>query len=140
MTEAGWSHFPHEADIGIRGAGPTLVAAFEQAAMALFAAVIDLDDVAEKAAIEIVCEAPNDALLLADWLNALIYEATTRKMLFRRFVVRIAGGALKAEAWGEPIDLARHHPAVEPKGATLTQLRVGQGPDGTWTVECVIDV
>ena len=32
---AGWEHFPHDADIGIRGFGATPAEAFEQAAVAL---------------------------------------------------------------------------------------------------------
>jgi len=34
-----WEHFPHEADIGVRGFGATPAEAFEQAALALTAAV-----------------------------------------------------------------------------------------------------
>ena len=33
-----WEHFPHEADIGIRGFGATPAEAFEQAALAMSAA------------------------------------------------------------------------------------------------------
>ena len=39
--EARWEHFPHDADIGVRGFGPTVVAAFEQAALALTAVITD---------------------------------------------------------------------------------------------------
>jgi SHS2 domain-containing protein len=140
MTAARWSHFSHEADIGVRGVGPTLAAALEQAACALFAAIIDLEAINESAVVTIACAAPDDRILLVDWLNALIYEATTRKMLFRRFVVRVVAGGLQGEAWGEWIDPARHHPAVEPKGATLTELKVEQAPDGRWLAQCVVDV
>ena len=35
------------------------------------------------------CEAPDDELLLVDWLNALIYEMATRHMLFGRFAVSL---------------------------------------------------
>jgi len=38
-TLSRWEHFPHDADVGIRGFGPTAAAAFEQAACALTAAV-----------------------------------------------------------------------------------------------------
>jgi len=31
--QARWEHFEHGADIGVRGFGPTLAAAFEQAAL-----------------------------------------------------------------------------------------------------------
>ncbi len=140
MTKALWEHFPHEADIGIRGIGPTQESAFEQAACALFAAVTDLERIEERALVTVVCDAPTPALLLVDWLNALIYQATTRGMLFRRFDVRIENGELIGDAWGEHIDAKRHRPAVEPKGATLTELRVEQGPDGDWLAQCVVDV
>ena len=34
-----WEHFPHGSDVGVRGWGSTPAAAFEQAAVALTAAV-----------------------------------------------------------------------------------------------------
>ena len=37
--KAGWEHFPHDADIGVRGWGATPAEAFEQAALALTAVV-----------------------------------------------------------------------------------------------------
>ena len=39
--QAHWEHFSHEADIGIRGVGPTLATAFEQAAIAMTAVITD---------------------------------------------------------------------------------------------------
>jgi len=90
-------------------------------------------------AIEIVCEAPDDELLLAEWLNRLVYEMATRRMLFSRFAVRIDGVRLSATAWGESVDVARHQPAVEIKGATFTALRVAQEAQG-WIAQTVVDV
>lgn len=136
---AGWEHFPHLADIGVRGFGPSKEAAFEQAALALTAALTDPESVAPRARVEIACRAPDDELLLAEWLNALIYEMATRKMLFSRFAVRIRDHALAGEAWGEAIDRARHAPAAEAKGATLTALKVAE-EDGVWVAQCVVDV
>ena len=46
--------------------------------------------------------------------------------------VEIDGLLLKARAWGEPIDAARHDLVVEPKGATYTALRVARTGDGAW--------
>ncbi|MCK6452642.1 MAG: archease [Alphaproteobacteria bacterium] len=135
-----WCHFHHGADIGVRGTGPTREAAFEQAALALSAIVTDLDRIAERSAVEVACEAPNDALLLVDWLNALIYRMAVDHMLFRRFEVRIEGRRLVGRAWGEAVDRERHEPAVEPKGATFTALAVDRGPDGSWRAQCIVDV
>jgi SHS2 domain-containing protein len=40
-----WEHFHHEADIGVRGCGPTKEAAFAQATQALVAVITDLSKV-----------------------------------------------------------------------------------------------
>ena len=135
-----WEHFPHQADVGVRGLGATLEQAFEQAALALTAVIIDPAEMAPKEMIRVSCEAPDAELLLVDWLNKLIYEMATRNMLFSRFEVQLQGNRLDAEAWGEAIDAARHHPAIEVKGATYTELRVAQQPDGNWLAQCVVDV
>ena len=48
--------------------------------------------------------------------------------------VDLDGERLSARAHGEPVDVGRHHPAVEVKGATMTGLRVAQEPDGAKTL------
>lgn len=135
-----WEHFPHQADMGIRGMGATEEAAFEGAARALTAVVTDPEMVIPTQPVRIACEAPDDELLLVDWLNALIYEMATRRMVFSRFEVHLTDHTLQGIAWGEPLDRARHHPAVEVKGATYTSLRVGQDSAGCWIAQCVVDV
>jgi SHS2 domain-containing protein len=139
-AKASWEHFAHGADIGIRGIGPTREAAFEQIALALTGVVTDVDAVRPERAVPITCEAPGDDLLLVDWLNALVYEMATRRMLFRDFGVTIDQSRLHAIAWGEPVDQVRHEPAVEVKGATYTALRVERLEDGRWLAQCVVDV
>jgi tRNA nucleotidyltransferase (CCA-adding enzyme) len=135
-----WEHFHHQADIGVRGCGSTLSIAFEQTAMALTAVITDPGSVSSTSiAVPIHCEAPDRELLLADWLNALIYEMATRKLLFSRFSVKILGNELNATAWGEPIDISRHQPTVEIKGATYTELYV-DNIEGIWIAQCVVDV
>lgn len=134
-----WSHFQHEADIGLIGTGPNKAQAFEAIAMALTAAVTDPASIACTQSVAIRCSAPNDELLLVDWLNAIVYEMATRGMLFADYRVDICGDELTATARGEPVDVARHEPAVEVKGATYTALAVEQA-DGQWRVQCVVDV
>jgi SHS2 domain-containing protein len=136
---ARFEHFPHDADIGIRGIGARKSDAFEQAALALCAIITDPATVVPATKVDIECAAPSDQLLLVDWLNRLIYETAVRRMLFARFSVVIEAGRLRAEVWGETLDRSRHMPAVEPKGATLTELKVEQHGDG-WIAQCIIDV
>jgi SHS2 domain-containing protein len=140
MAAPHWEHFAHEADIGVRGVGPTCAEAFEQAALALTAIVTDPMRVNSTEKVELDCEAPDAELLLADWLNAIIFEMATRHMLFGRYEVKLENNRLVGAAWGEPVAIARHQPAVEPKGATYTGLLVRQRADGNWVAQCVVDV
>ena len=70
----------------------------------------------------------------------IVFEMATRKMLFCDFNVRIRGNELNGEALGEKINVQRHAPAAEVKGATLSELKVRQEPDGLWLVQCIVDV
>ena len=134
-----WEHFPHDADVGVRGFGASPAAAFEQAALALTAAVTSAK-VEPKQPVEVSCEAPDLELMFVEWLNCVIYEMAVRRMLFGRFAVRIEGLRLEGTLWGEPVDVSRHAPACEPKGATYAALKVAADGDGVWSAGCVVDV
>jgi tRNA nucleotidyltransferase (CCA-adding enzyme) len=140
MSDTRWELFPHGADMGVRGIAPSKAAAFEQAAVALTAVVTDPARVAAKDSVHLSCTAPDDELLLVEWLNALIFEMATRKMLFARFEVAIENHTLAATAWGEAIDFDRHELGVEVKGATCTSLQVCREESGQWSAQCVVDV
>jgi SHS2 domain-containing protein len=135
-----WEHFAHGADIGVRGVGGTPADAFAEAAVALTAVLVDPNSVDPREAVAICCSAPDDEQLFVDWLNALVFEMATRRMLFARFDVRKDDHALAATAWGEPLDLARHQPAVEVKAATYTDVLVRRCDDDRWVAQCVVDV
>lgn len=135
-----WEHFHHEADIGVRGLGASAAQAFAEAAVALTAVITDLETVQCRDTVQLECDAPDLELLFVDWLNALVYEMATRHMLFRDFRVVLDGTRLRASACGESIDIARHQPATEIKGATYTQLAVVEERHGAWRAQCVVDV
>ncbi|HEY5618623.1 MAG TPA: archease [Vicinamibacterales bacterium] len=112
---------------------------FRQAAIALTAVVTDPGKVRSTVPVALDCRAPNDELLLVEWLNALIYEMAVRSMLFGEYTVAVDEGVLRATAWGETVEPARHEPAVEIKGATMTALRI-MPVAGGWRAQCVVDV
>jgi tRNA nucleotidyltransferase (CCA-adding enzyme) len=141
---ARWEHFPHDADIGVRGFGRSPGVAFEQAALAMTAAVTDPAAVRPETAVEFDLRAPALDFLLVDWLNALVYEMAERRMIFGAFEARVEkddpGFRLRGRARGEPVSRLRHAPAVEVKGATFTELACAQDSSGVWRAQCVIDV
>lgn len=138
-NDRGWLHFPHDADVGIEGWGPTMEAAFEEAALALTAAVTSAP-IQCATAVDVSCEAPDREMLFVEWLNAIVYEMAVRRMLFGQFRVHLMGNTLQGKLWGETVDPVRHEPACEPKGATYTALGVSQTDKGLWSARCVVDV
>jgi SHS2 domain-containing protein len=147
---ASWEHFPHGADIGVRGIGPTPAAAFVGIARAVTAVVVnpavlagDQADQTGEPSVTLECEAANLDELLYDWIDALVFEMSTRRMLFGRVEVEIDDLHLRARLWGTPVDRVRHEPAVEVKGPTYTELGVTRDPalaGSRWIAQCVVDV
>lgn len=135
-----WEHYDHGADMGVRGVGGSKASAFEQAALALTAVITEPANVEPRTQVDVSCEGADDELLFVDWLNALVYEMATRKMFFSRFEVQLRQGGLIGRLWGERVDVQRHHPTVEVKGATLTTLSVSRNEKKQWVAQTVVDV
>jgi SHS2 domain-containing protein len=134
-----WEHYSHTADMGIRGFGDNIGEAFAAAALAMVAISVEPKKIRQKQKVEIVCEEKENELLLIAWLNSVIYEMATRKMLFSKFKVSIKDGKLTGKAWGEKLDLKRHKPVVEIKGTTYSDLKVVQ-KKAKWTAQCIVDI
>jgi len=131
--------FEHEADIGIRGFGATLEEAFQNAALAMFSVMVNVRAIEQKETRTITVTAPDQELLLVEWLNTLLALADIERMVFARFEVRLDGNSLCGSAWGEKLDRRRHEPKVEVKGATYHMLSVKER-DGRYVAQCVVDV
>lgn len=140
MSTGRWELFSHPADIGIRGLGPTREEAFAQAATALTAVIVDPKKIEPRQAVEIACREEDDELLFMNWLSSLLYEMDTRGMLFCRFEIEPVEGGIYARAWGEPVDVEKHEPAVEVKAATYAGLKVEKDAEGNWLAQCIVDV
>lgn len=139
LMKTNWEHYSHTADMGIRGFGKTMEEAFEAAAAALVAVNVDLDKIKQKQKIEITCNEQDYELLFVAWLNSLLYEMATRKMLFSKFQVKIDDGQLTGYAWGEKLDLKKHQPVIEIKGISYSELKVVHEKD-KWIAQCIVDI
>ena len=140
MDACSWTHFEHEADIGLAATSDSREGLFEAMGAALTGVVTDPAIVQPRQRIRIQCGADDDGLLMVDWINSLIYEMATRRMLFGAWQVSLRDRELDAWVDGEPVDRERHEPAVEVKGATYTELLVEQDATGRWRAQCVVDV
>ncbi|MDH3374537.1 MAG: archease [Gammaproteobacteria bacterium] len=140
MQQRNWEHFEHEADMGLRADAETREGLFEAMGEALTAIITEPAGVRRVETVTVHCEAPSNALLLVDWLNALIFEMATRGMIFGSWHVELDGQKLEGRLEGEAVDRLRHQPVVEVKGATYTALSVTRDSAGRWHGQCVVDV
>jgi SHS2 domain-containing protein len=130
----------HTADIGLRAWGATLQEAFESAATALSAIVVELDDIEPRLAYPIAASGDDDQSLLVNWLDETLYYLDARRIVLRRFRIEHFGdGRVAGQAWGEPRDPVKHRPKVIVKGVTYHQLKIEQRPDG-WQVQVFLDI
>jgi SHS2 domain-containing protein len=131
-------YFEHGADIGVIGRGVTVEAAFEQAARAMFAIMVDIDAVRPDERIDMEFDEDDVELALVRWLNALLAAARERGVVLSGFELAREGnrwrGMARGERWRET--MAR---GTEVKGATLTALSV-RPAGGGWEARCVVDV
>jgi SHS2 domain-containing protein len=139
----GFTYLDHTADLAVRAWGGTAGEAFAEAARALGSAMVNLERVRPTTSRAFALRGSSLELLLVDWLAALVAEKDVSGLVFSRFDVDIEENgpevALRASAWGEPLDRARHEPRSEVKGISLLGLRV-RVDGGTWFAEYVADV
>lgn len=141
-----YEHFEHEADIGIRGKGPSVEKAFEESAKALFDVEVDVKKVKAIKTIKVKCRAQNIEELFVEWLNALLTQASLHEMVFSQFRVVVERKndklfKLEGVAKGEKFNVVRHNIKNEVKGATYSQLKVYQDKKTKlWIAQCIVDV
>ncbi len=130
-------------DLTFLARGPTLEAAFAAAARALLAATVEQPEtVARSESRSLLLEEPDIELLLARFLNELVYLRDAEDLLLHPARIEIARDGcarLKAELIGERIDSKRHDLAADVKAVTVHGLRVEQTAGG-WTTQATLDV
>ena len=138
--DPGFEIADHTADVFIRAFGPGREDVFVQAALAMFSLICDPATVKARDDHPLVLEASSDELLLAAWLNELLYLFETRRVVFASFVVDEGeGGRRWARARGEPQDPDRHEVHAQVKAATYHDLELRR-VDGGWEGTVLLDV
>lgn len=133
-----YRYFDHEADIGIEAKGQTLEAAFEAAALAMFAIMAEPATVIPERRVQLAFEEADPEYALVTWLNLLLAQARLHGLVFCAYKLTREDGRWQGEAWGMPWRPGAER-GTEVKGATLTQLKVEHTAHG-WRARCVVDV
>jgi SHS2 domain-containing protein len=90
----------------------------------MYSLMVNVEDVRESDVREIAASGEDIERLLTNWLLELLFVTETEGLVFRRFDVEIQGDALRALAYGEPLDLGRHEVGGMVKGVTRHMMEV----------------
>jgi len=137
---AGFEQIEHGADLGIRVFAPTLPELFRQAALGMYALMVDLETVRPSDHVDITLTGDELDLLLVDFLNELLYHTDAHGMLFCDCDVTLASAGLQARCRGERYDPERHTIEEGIKAATYHMLAITERAAGGYEATIIFDV
>ncbi len=134
----------HTADVYIAAHGMTLEEAFENAALAMFEVMTDIEKVSPDVEGSVEVEAEDEYALLYSWLEALLVKFETKNMLYSRFKIsnleeNSGGFRIKATVWGEKFNAKKHTQKVAVKAVTYHRMEIIREIDKV-TLEFILDI
>ena len=141
--KSNYKYLDHTADILFEARAPTVEQLFEQCALAVEEAMVELKTVGKSKKQSIKAEGSTLEKLLFDFLNELVYLKDAEQFLGRNFDVSVVqtevGYILKCNASGEKINTQKHHLKVDVKAITLHLFTVEKIKDG-WKATVLMDI
>lgn len=134
----------HTADAYVVAYGKDLVEAFENAALATFDVMTEVEKVEPKEEDSVEVEAEDEYALLYSWLEALIVKFEITERLYSKFQVEnidatSEGFRLRAKIWGEKFSPERHPQKVGVKAVTYHRMEILKKPANV-TVKFILDI
>ncbi len=134
----------HTADVYVRTHGKTMEEAYENAALAMFEVMTDVDKIAQMQSEAIEVEAEDQYALLYNWLEALLVKFETENMLYSKFQIinwkeTEENFRFKAKIWGEKFDPGKHPQKVGVKAVTYHRMVIIREVDRV-VLEFILDI
>ena len=120
----------HATDAVIEITASNLKEAFVVAGQSVVDITLDSEKVEEKEQRSLKVTGKDLRYLLFNWLEEVNYKLITEGFAIHRFVVDISKNSeykLNATAYGEPLDLKKHHFKVEIKAPTFHEMEIKEG-------------
>lgn len=123
-----YEYLDHPADIQVHSWGDTLSEAFEQAAIAMFGYMTELDTVEEASSFSIEVEGHDVESLLFNFLDEFLFNFSAepffvpKKVKITEFDKK--SFRIKAKGFGETFDLSKHPQGTEVKAITYSNLQI----------------
>lgn len=145
MTERrNFEFLEHTADAYIAAYGKTLAEAFENAALAMFNVMTEVEKVEWKIEEDVEVKAKDEYALLYSWLEALLVKSELKEMLYSKFQISIIertsdGFRLEAKIWGEKFNPEKHLQKVGVKAITYHRMEIIKEPNKI-TLRFILDI
>ena len=145
MTEGKRFEFlEHVADAYVAAYGQDLAEAFENAAVAMFETMTDVESDRPRAEETVEVKGHDKHALLYNWLEELLIGFDVRNMLYSRFDIHELEGdedgfGLSARVYGESFRKRRHVQKVGVKAVTYHEMEILEEPEGV-TVRFILDI
>ncbi|MEM2281513.1 MAG: archease [Candidatus Bathyarchaeia archaeon] len=140
----GYKFLEHTADAYIAAYGGSLAEAFENAAVAMFDVMTDVEKVNPDVEDYVEVLGEDKHALLYNWLEALLVKAEIDGMLYSKFEIlelgkENGGFRLKAKIWGEKFNPEKHVQKVGVKAVTYHQMEITKEKDKV-VVKFILDI
>jgi len=134
----------HTADAYIAAYGKDIAEAFENAAVAMFEVMTDVEKVIARVEDKVEVAAEDEYALLYNWLEALLVKFEINQILYSKFkILRLKktheGFGLKARIWGEPFNPEKHSQKVGVKAVTYHRMEITKETDKV-TLKFILDI
>lgn len=134
----------HMADAYIAAYGRDLAEAFENAALAMFDVMTNVERIKAKVEYYVEVEAEDECALLYSWLEDLLVKSDVKGMLYSKFKVlsidKTSGGfRVKAKIWGEKFNPEIHPQKVGVKAVTYHRMEILKKPNKV-TLRFILDI
>ncbi len=144
MDKRRFEFLEHTADAYIAAYGKDLTEAFENAALAMFEVMTEVEKVTPQIKDRIEAEGKDEYALLYNWLEAILVKSEIDKMLYSKFRIVAMDRTskdlkVKGKIWGEKFDPKKHLQKVGVKAVTYHRMEIAQEPQKT-TVKFILDI
>lgn len=136
-----YEYLEHTADVKFRAYGSTVEEMLQNAALALFNAMIDTSTVQVEENWDVDLKAKDLEQLAYNWLSEIVFLFETETAVFSTFKVKVEHNGewkLLATIGGERTDLTRHAFEDEVKAVTRHEFEVKK--NDLWCMQVVLDV
>ena len=142
--EKGFDFLEHTADAYVAAYGKDLAEAFENAAVAMFEVMTDVEKVDAGTEDYVEVEAEDEYALLYSWLEALLVKSEIKQMLYSKFEISdikktASGLRLNARIWGENFNPEKHLQKIGVKAVTYHRMEILKEPSKV-TLRFILDV